>query len=226
MSTFTMPLKRVVEIQGENNIGLSNYPIFDPDYMEILNKKIIRHYWNREIGHETIEMFIYQMETKMGEIMPLWNQHYKLSLLEVDPLSTMSIKSLTAMDSTAQNAGTSESNSDSGAKSRAVASETPQTQLRPDQDYASAIQDNVSDTTANSKATEDSTNTAHANNDSTTSGYQGHAPSLILAARQALVNVDMMVINDLQELFMLIWQNDDEYTNHNNYFGGYGYGLY
>jgi len=228
MSTFTMPLKRVVEIQGRDNLGLSHYPIFDEAYRDKLNDKIIRHYWNREIGHETIEMFKFQLETKMNEIMPLWNQHYVLSLLEVDPLSTISIKSLSAMDSTAQNAGTSESNSDSGAKSRAVASETPQTQLRPDQDYASAIQDNVSDTTANSKATEDSTNTAHATNDNTTSGYQGHAPELVLRARQALVNVDMMVINDLQELFMLIWQNDDEYTNNPYpYFGGfYGYGLY
>lgn len=226
MGTFTMPLKRVIEIQGENNIGLSSYPIFDEAYRAELNRKIIRHYWNREIGHETISLFIYQMESKMNEIMPLWNQHYKLSLLDADPLSTVSIQSLTNMDSTASNTGTSESNSDSGAKSRAVASETPQTQLAENQDYATAIQDNVSDTTANSKATEDSSNTQHGVNDNTQEGYQGHAPELILRARQALVNVDMMVIDDLKELFMLIWQNDDSFTQNNYPFGAYYRGLF
>jgi hypothetical protein len=221
-----MPLKRVIELQGKNNIGLSTYPIFDEAYREALNDKIIRHYYLREIGHETISIFIYQMETKMREIMPLWNQHYKLSLLEVDPLSTVSIKSLTTMDSTATSTGTSESDSGSGAKSRAVASETPQTQLSPNQDYASAIQDNVSDTTATSKATEDSSNSQQGTNDNTMSGYQGHAPELILRARQALVNVDMMVIDDLKELFMLIWQNNDEFTANYYPFGGFNNGLY
>jgi hypothetical protein len=216
----------VIELQGKNNIGLSTYPIFDEAYRETLNDKIIRHYYLREIGHETISIFIYQMETKMREIMPLWNQHYKLSLLEVDPLSTVSIKSLTTMDSTATSTGTSESDSGSGAKSRAVASETPQTQLSPNQDYASAIQDNVSDTTATSKATEDSSNSQQGTNDNTMSGYQGHAPELILRARQALVNVDMMVIDDLKELFMLIWQNNDEFTANYYPFGGFNNGLY
>jgi hypothetical protein len=213
MPTTTLTLKRVIELEGENNIGLSNYPLFDDTYRDTLNRKIIRHYYLREIGHETISIFKYQLETKMNEIMPLWNQHYVLSLLEVDPLSTISMHSLTNMDSTGTSKGTSASDSDSAGKSRAVASETPQTQLSPNQDYASAIQDNVSDTTATTKATEDSTNTQAGKNDNTVTGYQGHAPGLVLAARQALVNVDMMVIDDLKELFMLVWQNDDEFTN-------------
>jgi hypothetical protein len=107
-----------------------------------------------------------------------------------------------------------------------VASETPQTQLSPNQDYASAIQDNVSDTTATSKATEDSSNSQQGTNDNTMSGYQGHAPELILRARQALVNVDMMVIDDLKELFMLIWQNNDEFTANYYPYGGFNNGLY
>ena len=227
MGTTTLTLKRVIDFQGEENIGLSTYPIFDEAYRDTLNKKIIRHYWNREIGHETISLFTYAMETKMGEIMPLWNQHYVLSLLEVDPLSTINMRSLTDMDSTAQNRGTSESDTDSVAKSRAVASDTPQTQLSEDYDYATGLQDNISDATAKAKSSEDSTNTQKGTNDNHVTGYQGHAPGLILAARQALVNVDMMVIDDLKELFMLVWNNDDEYTrNSYPYFGGYRYGLY
>jgi len=225
MGTTTLQLKRVLEFTQD--IGLDNYPIFDEAYREKLNAKIIRHFFLREIGHETIEIFRYQMETKMGEIMPLYNQHYLLSLLEIDPLSTMSIHSITEMDSTANTNGTSESTSGSGAKSRAVASETPQTQLSADQDYATAIQDNISDTTATGNSTDVQETAQTGTNDNTVSGYQGHAPMLILQARQALVNVDMLVINELNEMFMLVWQNDDEFTNNPYPFGGRRYyGFY
>lgn len=218
MGTFTIPLKDVLKFTG-GKMGLDNYPIFDEAYREPLNKKIERHYWNREIGHETIDIFLYQMESKMNEIMPLYNQHYKLGLLEVDPLSTMSVKSLTQMDSTANVTGTSESESTSGSKARAVVSDTPQTQLSPDDDYATQLQDNISDSTATGNQTDNQSTLSEGTNENTLTGYQGHAPELILRARQTLVNVDMLVIADLRELFMLIWHNDDEFT-HNN-FGGY-----
>jgi len=211
MPTTTLALNKVLEFTAD--IGLDNYPIFDESYREKLNSKIIRHYFTREIGHETIELFRYQMETKMGEIMPLYNQHYILSLLEIDPLSTMSIKNITEMDSTANVSGTSNTESGSNAKSRAVASEFPQAMLEADKDYATNAQDNISDTTATGAANDVQDTTQNGTNDSTTTGYQGHAPLLILQARQALVNVDMMVINDLAELFMLVWSNDDSFTN-------------
>ena len=224
MGTYTMPLKRVLEFTQD--IGLENYPIFDETYREKLNQKIIRHYFLREIGHETIEIFKYQMETKMGEIMPLYNQHYVLSLLAIDPLSTMSIHSITDMTSTASAANTGGNTSSSGAKSRAVASETPQTELSENGDYATSMQDNISDTTATGSSTENSNTSQAGNNDNNVTGYQGHAPLLILQARQALVNIDMLVIDELKELFMLIWQNNDEFTNNSYPYGGHYYGLY
>jgi hypothetical protein len=226
MGTFTVPLKNVIDYTG-GKIGLDDYPIFDETYREALNNKIIAHYWNQEIGQESISLFTFAMARKMNEIMPLYNQHYVLSLLEIDPLSTMSIRSLTEMDSTTAVKATSEQESKSGAKSRAVASETPQTQLSDSGDYATALQDNISDTTATGGSNDEQDTTQTGINDNTVSGYQGHAPELILRARQALVNVDMLVIAELQELFMLLWQNDDEFTNNTYPFGGRRYyGLY
>lgn len=221
MSTYTRTLKKVLETTTD--IGLSKYPIFDDAYRAALNDKIIRHYFQREIGHETTSMFRYAMETKMGEIMPLYNQHYLLSLLQVDPLSTMSIKSITEMDSTGATTGTSDSTSKSDAKSRAVISDTPQTQLSFDDDYASGLQDNISGTTAEGASTDVQESTQTGTNDNTVTGYQGHAPMLILQARQALVNVDMLVIDELKELFMLIWQNNDDYTTTENRYGRFPY---
>ena len=238
MGTFTMPLKTVLEIEN-GDIGLQDYPIFEKSYRESLNQKIIDHYWNQEIGQESISMFKLALNRKMREIMPLYNQHYVLSLLEIDPLSTVSIKSLTETEGNANTEGTntaensSSSTSGSNAKSRNVASDTPQTQLNPTQDYATSMQDSVSESAANGTATENQSQSSNESqtqtgtSENTMSGYQGHAPMLILQARQALVNVDMMVIAELQELFMLIWSNADSFSqNTYPYIGGFRYGLY
>src|SRR5690625_4901770 len=104
MASFTMPLKRVIELTGgtvqlENGIskltggdvGLQYYSIFDDDYRDILNVKIIDHYWNREIAHETIDMFQLATRRKMNEIMPYYNQLYESTKIEFDPLSTVKL---------------------------------------------------------------------------------------------------------------------------------------
>lgn len=219
MGTFTMTLKKVVQIEGEENIGLDTYPIFNEEYRDALNRKILDHYWNQEIGQETIEMFRFALRRRMNEIMPLYNQHYVLSQLEIDPLSTMSIKNIMESDGTSTTSGTSSNNATSAAKSRAVASETPQTALVENADYATSMQDNISDTTSAGGATDEQVAESVGKQEANTTGYSGHAPMLILQARQALVNVDMMIINELQDLFMLIWSNNDSYSGRRPYYG-------
>lgn len=69
-------------------IALNNYPIFDEGHRAILNNKIIRHYYFREICCDSPERFNFYLETKMDEIMPYYNQLYKSELLEYNPLAT------------------------------------------------------------------------------------------------------------------------------------------
>ena len=61
-------------------LGLSDYPIFNEAYRSQLNDKIIRRYYFREIGQETLELFRWYMRTKMFEIMPYYNQMYESEL--------------------------------------------------------------------------------------------------------------------------------------------------
>jgi len=215
-----MPLKRVIELE-HGEIGLDDYPIFDETYRAKLNKKIIDHYWNQEIGLETNDMFRLAMSRKMNEIMPLYNQHYVLSLLTVDPLSTVDLKTIVASDGTSNTVGTSSNEGLSTAKARAIGSEFPQVVLMDNGDYATTGNDTISDTSATGNATDEQNATQNATQESTNTGYQGHAPALIFQARQALVNVDMMVIGELKELFMLIWANNDSYSGRRNYYGIY-----
>lgn len=66
-----------------------DYPIFDENYKSVLETKIIKHFYTREIGFETVGLFKLKLDMKMNEIMPYYNKLYESELLEFNPLYTM-----------------------------------------------------------------------------------------------------------------------------------------
>ena len=62
------------------------FPIFDENYRSVLETKILKHYYTREIGLESVGLWKLKLETKLNEIMPFYNQLYKSELLEFNPL--------------------------------------------------------------------------------------------------------------------------------------------
>ena len=63
-----------------------DFPIFDEKYRIELEKKIVRHYYTREICCETVGRWKLFLEDKMNVIMPYYNQLYKSTLLDIEPL--------------------------------------------------------------------------------------------------------------------------------------------
>jgi hypothetical protein len=63
-----------------------DYPIFDEAYRIPLEKKIIESYYTREIALETVGLWRTFLQRKMRQIMPYYNQLYKSTLLEFNPL--------------------------------------------------------------------------------------------------------------------------------------------
>lgn len=68
-----------------NKVFNFDFPIFDENYREVLCRKILKHYYTREIAHETVGRWKLAMNTKLNEIMPYYNQLYKSELLEFNP---------------------------------------------------------------------------------------------------------------------------------------------
>lgn len=66
-----------------------NFPIFDEEYRLGLEKKILFHYYMREIGQETEDAFIFYLNRTLNEEMPYFNKLYESELLEFDPLWTI-----------------------------------------------------------------------------------------------------------------------------------------
>lgn len=62
-----------------------DYPIFDESYRKLLNRKILRHYYTREIGMETFALWKLHLNNRLNEVMPYYNQLYKSELLKFNP---------------------------------------------------------------------------------------------------------------------------------------------
>ena len=62
------------------------FPIFDEAYRVPLEKKILRHYYTREICEETVGLWKLRLSQKLNEIMPYYNQLYESELIEFNPL--------------------------------------------------------------------------------------------------------------------------------------------
>jgi hypothetical protein len=245
MAQYTTELHRVIEFRGEDNIGLNKYPIYndDPAARERLNKKIIDRFWDREIAHESIPMFVGRLERKLNEIMPYYNQLYMSELRAIDPLQTIDIEAVGESDSTQNSTrnleGTNErdglSNSETASTSsgRTVQQAFPQQALKQNKDYATSAVDSssrgeskaVGEENVKGKNTEASTGstTEEGKRNQRTKGTQGSQADLITRWRAIFINIDLMILDELESLFMNVWDSGDSNTSSRN--GYYYYGA-
>lgn len=69
-----------------NKIFTSKVPFFNEEYRSVLCKKILKHYYLREICCETVGIWILWMNTRLEEIMPYYNQLYESAKIEFNPM--------------------------------------------------------------------------------------------------------------------------------------------
>ena len=261
MATYTVQIRSLVE--NHFDLGLKEYPIFDENYRETLNEKIIKHYYFREIGQETAGLFKFYLNQKMSEIMPYYNQLYKSELIEFNPLynvdheiksdknnilnSSRADSSETHGSNTADNVSTGNnigSNSSEAtntttqsADGKNVHSDTPQGLLSIDsienEVYASTADydKNSSESTANSTGSNSHTESTNnrfignntndmamnSNGNSSQNGIENYIShvvgkegtetysEMLTKFRDTFLNIDMMIINELQDLFMNVF---------------------
>lgn len=67
------------------------YPIFDVNYKNIIETKILKHYYTREISEETVGLWKLRLDAKMNEIMPYYNKLYSSELIDFNPLYSVNL---------------------------------------------------------------------------------------------------------------------------------------
>lgn len=219
MSKYTTQIRWVVEdtekrIQGRytpgeyskatyDRLGLMTYPIFDEEYREHLNKKIVDHYYFREIGFETLAQFAWQMRRTMNEIMPYYNQLYKsLDLIE-DPVNEINVKTTEDMSRTSTDS--TQATAEDG--NRNVYQDTPMSMLgtSPSEVEQLKYATNVTYDDGTSSSKSDSKADANQNIVRNELGHRRSQGKLLKEYRETFLNVDSMILEELETLFMGLW---------------------
>lgn len=218
------------------NVFNFDFPIFDEYYRNILEHKILKHYYTREIGLETVGLWQLKLNTKLNEIMPYYNQLYLSTLMEFNPLYTVDLtrrhekkneneeKNDNRTDGTTANTlgSTRTSENTTTGDSTDRYSDTPQGSLQNfvNNEYltnARIINNNghgVEGVTygQNESGTSSSVfggkikGTGTEEYLETVKGYQGWSPNKLLKEfRDNILNVDLMIIKELSDLFFNLW---------------------
>lgn len=211
MAKYTTTIRNLMD--NNFDFGLKDYPIFDEEYRTILNNKILMHYYMDEIGFETAGLFKVYLNNKMNEIMPYYNELYKKQkdlLLNFDKTTNLT-ETFTRDNTTDTNtkSNSTSSNTASGS-SKNVYQDTPMgsiTQQNIDNyDHASNQEFNKNQ---NTSSIEDNSNltgkaTSLENYIRTKTGNNGrlYGIEILKMIKNNYMNIDEMVINELQDLFM------------------------
>lgn len=174
-----------------------DWPIFDEAYRLGLEEKILRHYYTREIGEETVGLWKLRLEDRLNLIMPKYNQLYESARLEFNPFYDV--------DYTRQgtNSGEGTSSGTTSSTGNNMHSDTPQNGLESvlngeylsDADVSNAESSNSSKNSSSGEFQE---------------SIKGKMPGssysrLLKEYRQTFLNIDRMVIDELNDLFMGVW---------------------
>lgn len=203
-----------------------NFPIFDEDYRSVLEHKIIMHFYFREIGAETVGLWKSFLQKKLNEIMPYYNKLYASELLEFNPFDTVDYKIIHS--GTDHNVGSSTGSENSSSSSNRTGtrnaenknaySDTPQGQLSGVDtntyltDYRK-INDSSTDS-ASGTSTGQSSSSSSMTNDGTNAferrifgKLRGDSyADLLMKFRKTFLNIDMLIIGELESLFMSLWE--------------------
>lgn len=64
-----------------------DFPMWLEEYRPTLEKKILMHYFNKEIGFETVGLWKFHLEERLNLIMPYYNELYKTTVKDYDWLT-------------------------------------------------------------------------------------------------------------------------------------------
>lgn len=220
MSKYTIELRKVCDLYTRDTVeswfksyDIHNY-LTDEEIEKInqtglwnkdnLAKKIVDHYYMREIGFDTPALFEHYTKITMEEIMEKYLPVIYTNALKYDIL--INVDYTESFSRSFQ--GNSESNSSSKANGITINSDTPQGRVTKEQilsgNYASSTAG--SDTESNINDNTNSTNNEeYTKNVKGNSGVSATYQRMIMQYRETIRAVDSEIIEELNNLFMLLY---------------------
>ena len=193
------------------------FPIYDDSYRNVLCGKILKHYYLREIGAETVGQWKLWLDSRLNEIMPYYNELYRSAMIEFNPMydvdlsTTHTRKNDGTTDST--QTGSSSGSSKSDNTTREAFSDTPQGALDNVENltYLTNARKVTNDSNASGSSTNQSSGNVKANSTEEYMqkivGKTGGASysKRLQEFRNTFINIDKMIIDELSDLFFNLW---------------------
>lgn len=153
-------------IQAAAPLIFPNYPIYSESHRAELNAKILRHYYFKEIGLETVGMWKAFLARKMYEIMPYYNELYRSEekLLSTDMLRDVDRFTASTGSRSAASAKSTTKNDKSTRESSNTGSENFQQSSEDSREKAGA--ENVGEVSSNASTQKTSASFDESGNDS------------------------------------------------------------
>lgn len=198
-----------------------DFPIFDEAYRSVLETKILKHYYTREIAFETVGLWQLKLDTRLNEIMPYYNKMYESELLDFNPFNDVDYtrthegeRNDTGNQTDAATTSATDhivNSSDSWDKF----SDTPQGSVSnlDNSTYLTNARNVEADSTSDATKTQTdnrTTNNRYNSLDEYTErifGKMGTASysDLLNKFRSTFLNIDMMIIEELSDLFFNLY---------------------
>ena len=207
MSKYTLELRYLYK---DKKFKLFDFPynLYDNDLKPWFEEKFFQHFMFYEIGFDSVAMFKQRLMSKLNDIFPYYKQLYETEIASksVDFLLNKDLKESYVRELTSNSNSNQESNVTSNGLSTAG-------QLTPSLIANSDKIDKFMDTAQKDESTNISTATGESTGNSkeeytlTSQGNIGITSSAELLAkwREVLLNIDLMIFEECNDLFMQIF---------------------
>ena len=192
MAKYTIELRKIVK---DIDIFSFDYDLYNNDLKQQFQKKFINHFYYREIGVETIGRFLINLETKINEIMPYYTELYKTSIYEYNPILNYDLT-----EEINRNLDTLSNGTISG-NNKNTQYDTPITPIEHTRKTPSFIDESTGINENNNKS---NTVEYHKRNTRGNIGVMS-TQDLIMKERQIIINIDKMIFDDCEDLFMQVF---------------------
>ena len=207
MSKYTLELRYMYE---DENFKLFDFPynLYDNDLKPWFEEKFYQHFMFYEIGFDTIGMFKQRLMSKLNDIYPYYKQLYETEIRSknIDFMLNKDLKESYVRELTSNSNSNQESNVTSNSLSTAG-------QLTPSLIANSQKIDKFMDSAQKDNSSSNSTSIGESNGNSreeytlTSQGNIGITSSaeLLTKWRETLLNIDLMIFEECNDLFMQIF---------------------
>lgn len=208
MSKYTLELNQIA-----NSVDFTlfdfEYNLYDNELKSAFEKKFIDHFYFYEIGLTPIARFKKALQIKLNDIYPYFKQLYQTELRcnDIDFMLNKDLKEQYTRELTGNSSLNQSSTSTSNGTSLNINNDTPQNKIDDLDQFMTSASKNTDNSTMNSSGTNSAENNSTETYSLVSQGNIGVTSSaeLLEKWRNVLINIDQLIFEECNDLFMLIY---------------------